>query len=89
MSARKKKTPGPAVETYVGSTRCCGAWRACIVDDPREASSTAVIVAAWIRRGLIIQRVTAQQVRARGLDRCSCRPETPENPQLALPGEPL
>lgn len=48
---------------YVGRHPICRHMRAVVVDDPAYAKDTANDVAEFIRHGLIVERVTAEEVR--------------------------
>lgn len=68
--------------SYAGYCHC-GQLVAASVDIPSRADRNAELVAAWIRDGLKIERVSNETVRS-SLHRCTCHPAAPRTRQEAL-----
>lgn len=69
-----------ASEQMAYVARCaCGAVVAAVIDDPNYRRDTAREVAAWIRGGLVVERMTVDEAREQWRP-CTCEA------QPALPG---
>lgn len=73
-----------ATHAYV-SRRSCGHPIALMVDLPDDPRGTAKSVAADIRHGFTVERVTIEEARAIGVVYCYClhprKPKTPRKPR--------
>lgn len=67
-----------ATHAYV-SRRPCGHPIALAVDLPDDPRGTAKHVAAQIRLGFTIERVTVEEARAIGVVYCDCEPKKPRS----------